>query len=101
MSWNHRDLSTPGEPQLEEVSDRVYAYIQPDGSWYINNTGFLVGDSGVTSVHACATERRTLAYPDTIAEVSATSPCGPWSTSIITATTPMGISDSGGHDRRS
>src|SRR6202035_2237629 len=70
MSSNHHDLSTPGEPQLEEVSDRVYAYIQPDGSWYINNTGFLVGDTGVTCIDACATERRTLAYLDTIAEVS-------------------------------
>jgi cyclase len=70
MSSNHHDLSTPGEPQLEEVSDQVYAYIQPDGSWYINNTGFLVGESGVTSIDACATERRTLAYLDTIAEVS-------------------------------
>jgi cyclase len=30
-------------PRVEEVSDGVYAYIQPDGSWYINNTGFLAG----------------------------------------------------------
>jgi len=30
-------------PSVHQVSDGVYAYIQPDGSWYINNTGFLVG----------------------------------------------------------
>ncbi|MDT7643999.1 MAG: cyclase, partial [Pseudonocardiales bacterium] len=32
-----------GEPGVVEVSDGVYAYIQPDGSWWINNTGFLAG----------------------------------------------------------
>ncbi len=26
-------------PRLEEVSRGVCAYIQPDGSWWINNTG--------------------------------------------------------------
>jgi cyclase len=70
MSSNHVDLPRPGKPRLEEVSDQVYAYIQPDGSWYINNTGFMVGSNGVTSIDACATERRTRAYLDTIAEVS-------------------------------
>lgn len=45
-----------------EVSDGIYAYIQPDGTWWINNTGFLVGRRGVVSVDACATERRTRAY---------------------------------------
>ena len=26
-----------------EVSDGIFAYVQPDGSWWINNTGFVVG----------------------------------------------------------
>lgn len=54
----------------QEVSDGIYAYIQPDGSWWINNTGFLVGRRGVVSVDACATERRTRAYLDAIAAVT-------------------------------
>ena len=29
-------------PRVQEVSDGVFAYIQPDGTWFINNTGFLV-----------------------------------------------------------
>jgi glyoxylase-like metal-dependent hydrolase (beta-lactamase superfamily II) len=37
----------PLPPRVEEVSDGVYAYIQPDGSWWINNTGFLAGRRGV------------------------------------------------------
>jgi cyclase len=60
-----------GDPRVEEVSDGVYAYIQPDGSWFINNTGFLVGRRGVTSIDACSTERRTRAYLDAIRGVSA------------------------------
>jgi cyclase len=59
-----------GEPSVVEVSDGVYAYIQPDGSWWINNTGFLVGSRGVISVDACATERRTRAYREAIASVT-------------------------------
>jgi cyclase len=58
-------------PRVEEVSDGVYAYIQPDGSWYINNTGFLVGGGGVISIDSCATQRRTRALLAAIASVTA------------------------------
>jgi cyclase len=57
-------------PRVEEVSDGVYAYIQPDGSWYINNTGFLVGGGGVISIDACATRQRTRALLAAIASVT-------------------------------
>ena len=57
-------------PRVQEVSDGVFAYVQPDGTWFINNTGFLVGGAGVTSVDACSTERRTRAYLAAIAETS-------------------------------
>ncbi|MEV5827410.1 MBL fold metallo-hydrolase [Spirillospora sp. NPDC052242] len=60
----------PGAARLEEVSDGIFAYVQPDGTWWINNTGFLVGSRGVTSVDACSTERRTRAYLDAIASVT-------------------------------
>ncbi len=53
-----------------EVSEGVYAYIQPDGSWFLNNTGFLASRSGVISVDATSTERRTRAYLDAIAAVT-------------------------------
>ena len=58
-------------PRVEEVSDGIYAYIQPDGSWYINNTGFLVGGGGVISIDSCATQRRTRALLAAIASVTA------------------------------
>jgi len=62
------DVSVPG--RLEEVADGVFAYVQPDGSWMINNTGFLVARDGVTAVDACSTERRTRAFLDAVASVA-------------------------------
>jgi cyclase len=56
--------------EITEVSEGVYAYLQPDGSWYINNTGFLTGGSGVISIDAASTERRTRAYLDAITTVT-------------------------------
>src|SRR5581483_4565580 len=47
-----------------------FAYVQPDGSWMINNTGFVVVRDGVTAIDACATERRTRAFLDTITDVT-------------------------------
>jgi cyclase len=57
-------------PRVEEVSDGVFAYIQPDGSWCLNNTGFLVGRAGVVSIDASSTERRTRAYLEAISSVT-------------------------------
>lgn len=49
-------------PRLEEVADGIYAYVQPDGTWMINNTGFLLGPDGVTVIDSCGTEPRTRAF---------------------------------------
>jgi cyclase len=68
-SSRHADGPLP-PPRVDEVSDGSYAYIQPDGSWWINNAGFLVGPQGVASVDTCSTERRTRAYLDAIAAVT-------------------------------
>jgi cyclase len=70
MSSLPRDIVTPGRPEVCEVSAGVYAYIQPDGTWWINNTGFLTGQQGVISIDSCATQRRTQAYLDAIAAVT-------------------------------
>ncbi|MGW4031823.1 MBL fold metallo-hydrolase [Streptomyces sp. NPDC004838] len=70
MSTVHHDVPALAPPRLEEIGDGVFAYLQPDGSWWINNTGFLVGRRGVISVDSCATVRRTRAYLDAIATVT-------------------------------
>ena len=64
------DLDGPGSPRLTEISEGIFAYVQPDGTWWINNTGFLAGTRGVTSVDACSTERRTRAYLEAIRSVT-------------------------------
>jgi cyclase len=60
-----------GPAELIEVADRVFGYLQPDGSWWINNTGFVVGSRSVVSIDACATHARTRAYLDRIGTVTA------------------------------
>ncbi|TWF95503.1 MBL fold metallo-hydrolase [Saccharopolyspora dendranthemae] len=64
-------MSRPGPGRVEEVSDGVYAFVQPDGSWMINNSGFVTGASGVLCIDACATERRTRDLLAAINEVTA------------------------------
>jgi cyclase len=48
------------------VAEGVFAYVQPDGSWWINNTGFVVGGDRVIAIDASSTERRTRAFLDAI-----------------------------------
>ncbi len=69
MSSNHLhgDL---GPGLLEEVAPKVFSYVQPDGTWFINNTGFVVGENAVVSIDTTSTELRNRAYLDAIASVT-------------------------------
>jgi cyclase len=58
------------EPRLEEIADRIYAYIQPDGGWCLSNSGFLVGPERVTLIDTAATELRTRALRAAIGSVT-------------------------------
>jgi len=62
-----------GPPVLQEVAEGMYAYVQPDGRWWINNTGLLLGPHGAVSIDTCATEALTRAYRDAIRSVSSRS----------------------------
>jgi cyclase len=68
MSIDHRTPrggqahTGPGAATLTEITPGVFAYLQPDGSWFINNTGFILGEDQVLSIDTCATEARTRAY---------------------------------------
>jgi cyclase len=46
-------------PTLEEIGEGTWAYVQPDGSWGLNNAGVLAGTEGVTLIDTCFTEHRT------------------------------------------
>jgi cyclase len=62
VSSSHDDGPGLAPPFVSEVAEGVFAYVQPDGSWWINNTGFLAGSSVVLSIDSCSTERRTRDY---------------------------------------
>ncbi len=53
-------------PQLQEIASGVYAWIQPDGTWWINNAGTVWSDDEVVLVDTCATARRTKLFLDTL-----------------------------------
>ncbi|HEV3212850.1 MAG TPA: MBL fold metallo-hydrolase [Acidimicrobiales bacterium] len=61
-------------PRVVEVADRVYAYVQPDGSWWINNAGFVTGSRYVLSIDTCSTEARTEAYLEALRSVAGDAP---------------------------
>jgi cyclase len=57
MTTTHGSDRMP-PPSLEEVVEKVFAFVQLDGSWGLNNAGILVGDRGVTLVDTAFTESR-------------------------------------------
>ena len=53
-----------------EVSAGVFAYIQHDGSWCLNNPAFVAAADQVIAIDACATERRTRLFREAIGRLS-------------------------------
>ena len=70
MSHSQHDHDEAPDPILREVSDGVFAYVQLDGSWGLNNTGFFVGADGVVVIDTCFTERRSRAFLGAVRSVT-------------------------------
>jgi cyclase len=66
VSTSHHDHPELEPPRVVEVADGVYAYLQPDGSWFLNNAGFLASGGVVVGIDTCSTERRTQTYLETV-----------------------------------
>ena len=64
-----RDQLPP--PRVEEVASGVFAYVQLDGSWWLNNTGFLPGSDASTVIDMTSTEARSRAFLDVVGRHSA------------------------------
>ncbi len=64
------DHETIPAPEIREVSPGIYAYLQLDGSWGLNNTGFIVGKDAVTVIDSCFTAARTQAFIKAIHSVA-------------------------------
>ncbi|MEU4227559.1 MBL fold metallo-hydrolase [Nonomuraea sp. NPDC026600] len=58
------------EPRTEELASGVYAYIQPDGGWFVNNCGFLVTPDSVIVIDSAATEARTRGLRSAVSAVT-------------------------------
>ena len=59
---------------LHEVVPGVYAWVQPDGTWWVNNSGVVVDDGEVLVVDTCATEARTRQFLAAVDAVGAGNP---------------------------
>ncbi|MBD0745897.1 MBL fold metallo-hydrolase [Streptomyces sp. CBMA152] len=57
MSLVHTDPVAPVH-EVREIEEGVYAYLQPDGGWCLNNAGIVLADSGPVLVDTAATEAR-------------------------------------------
>lgn len=61
---------TVGGGALHEVVPGVFAWVQPDGSWWLNNAGAVRAGDEVLVVDTCATEQRTRRFLDAVAEAT-------------------------------
>ncbi len=59
MSSSERRWQPSREGFLEELADGVWAYVQPDGSWFLSNAGLIRAGEVVVHVDSAATVRRT------------------------------------------
>jgi cyclase len=67
MSTAHPPHDAPlPPPRIEEVSPGIFAYVQLDGSWFLNNAGFIVGPESVIAIDTTGTEKRAHAFHDAL-----------------------------------
>lgn len=57
---------TAEEPYLVQPATGVYAYVQPDGGWCLNNAGFVTDGGRTLLIDTAATERRALALREAV-----------------------------------
>lgn len=55
---------------MERVGEHAHAWVQESATWWVNNTGVLVGDRSTLVVDTCATERRTRAFLDAVRDAA-------------------------------
>ncbi|GAB3209078.1 MBL fold metallo-hydrolase [Marinactinospora endophytica] len=68
------DDASPHAARLEEITPGVHAWIQPDGSWWINNAGAVTDTTGTIVIDTCATEERTRRFLTTLTTATGGAP---------------------------
>ncbi|NUR00070.1 MAG: MBL fold metallo-hydrolase [Streptomyces sp.] len=66
--------AAPDDAWLEEVTDGVFAYVQPDGGWCLNNAGLVVRDGRAALIDTAATETRARRLREAVRGVTAAPP---------------------------
>ncbi|RSS40894.1 MBL fold metallo-hydrolase [Streptomyces sp. WAC07061] len=59
---------------MQEVAEDVYAYVQPDGGWCLNNAGLITAGGRPALIDTAATEARARALKDAVARVTPHAP---------------------------
>jgi cyclase len=60
-----RGVAAPAA-RLHELVPGVHAWVQPDGSWWVNNAGAVAGGDDVLVIDTCATAARTRRFLDAL-----------------------------------
>lgn len=63
-------MSPMPPPEMIEVAPGAYAYVQPDGSWMINNTGVVVAGGTHVMIDTTSTEARNRALLAAVDDVA-------------------------------
>lgn len=62
--------ATAGPPRTENLAPGIFAYVQPDGGWFLNNSGVLLAADSVIVIDSAATAARTERLREAVAGVS-------------------------------
>jgi cyclase len=57
-------------PTIEEVSDGIFAYVQLDGSWFLNNAGCIAGSRSAAVIDTVGTEARAHAWRTAVRSIT-------------------------------
>ncbi|HET6502484.1 MAG TPA: MBL fold metallo-hydrolase [Amycolatopsis sp.] len=66
--------TTADRGALHELVPGVWAWVQPDGTWWVNNAGVINGSDGIILVDTCATDTRTRRFLTAVAEATGDAP---------------------------
>ncbi|MEM4966427.1 MAG: MBL fold metallo-hydrolase [Sulfolobales archaeon] len=56
--------------KLERISDNVYAFIQPNGDWFLSNAGVIIGKEYAIVVDSLTNEKMTRAFISEIRKIT-------------------------------
>ncbi|MFH9608916.1 MBL fold metallo-hydrolase [Streptomyces sp. NPDC017448] len=65
---------SPSATRLQEIAEDVYAYVQPDGGWCLNNAGLITAGGSPALIDTAATEARALELRKAVGDVAPRAP---------------------------